>query len=127
MSSIILINDGSTDNSLQIAEHYVSNHKNIDLINLDKNGGKGVALSSGLKNVSTSHVVIQDADLEYNPNDYLKLLDPLVKKKSKIVYGSRVLGRNKGINFLSIKDFKKNFRIMGNFFLTLFSNLINKQ
>ncbi len=101
ITKIILINDGSTDNSLQIAEHYVSNHKNIDLINLDKNGGKGVALSSGLKNVSTSHVVIQDADLEYNPKDLKNLIRKSIEDPGCLVLGSRFLG----------KEFRKNLYI----------------
>jgi len=70
-------------------------------------------------------VLIQDADLEYDPNDYRKLITPIINGDRKVVYGSRVLGKSK-------KQLKKNFykpdlRVLGNFILTKISNFLNKQ
>ena len=60
-----------------------------------KNKGKGFAIRTGLKHVTGDFVIIQDADLEYDPEDYKKLLKPLLDNKAKVVYGSRNLGKNK--------------------------------
>ena len=123
---IILIDDCSTDGTRELIKKHLKNQ--VDkIIFHPKNKGKGAAIRSSLKFIKGNFVIIQDADLEYDPKDYFKLLKPLIEKKTKIVYGSRVLGRKKSVNFLDIKNFKKNFRIMGNYFLTFFSNIINNQ
>ena len=123
---IILIDDCSTDGTRTLIKRHIED-KVDKIIFHRKNKGKGAAIISAIKFIKGDFVIIQDADLEYDPRDYYKLLEPLIKKKAKIVYGSRVLGRKKTVNFLDLRDSKKNFRIMGNFFLTLFSNLINNQ
>ena len=68
-------------------------------------------------------VIIQDADLEYNPEDYKFLIDPILKKETQVVYGSRVLGKKRYSN----KSFVSLFRIFANHLLTMLSNLINNQ
>ena len=86
--------------------------------------GKGAAIKSAQKFIDGEYVIIQDADLEYDPNDLYGLLDEIEKNKSKVVYGSRVL--NNPLNKKS-QNFSHSLRITGNIFLTKLSNLLNKQ
>ena len=68
--------------------------------------------------------MIQDADLEYDPQDYSKLISPIINFKTKVVYGSRVLGKNK---YENTQNFTHLIRIFGNVFLTKVSNILNNQ
>ena len=123
---IILIDDGSSDGTKQLIKTKLQNK--VDKIIFHKfNKGKGAAIISSIKYIKGNLVIIQDADLEYNPKDYVKLIKPFSNNKTKVVYGSRVLGRKKNINILNLNDFSKNFRIFGNFILTKISNFINNQ
>ena len=119
---IIIVDDYSIDNTKKIlnkkiflAAKKIIFHK----INL----GKGAAIRSAQKYVSGDVVIIQDADLEYNPKDYNKLIQPIIKKESNIVYGSRVLGRSR----YNAKGFISLSRIFFNHALTIISNIINNQ
>ena len=67
----------------------------IFLLNLKKNKGKGYAIRQGLKRASGEIIIIQDADLEYDPQDYYDLVNPIFKKITNVVYGSRVLNKSK--------------------------------
>ncbi len=90
---LIVVDDGSKDGSIDILKKY---KKKIDKIIIHKkNQGKGAAIRSGQKYVKGKYVVIQDADLEYNPSDIIKLLRVIKKKKLKAIYGSRVLNKKK--------------------------------
>lgn len=89
VSEIIVVDDGSTDNSVKEIKKIVS--KKIQLYS-KKNGGKGSAIRLGLTEVSGTHVLIQDADLEYDPEDIPVLTEPIKKGKAEVVYGSRFLG-----------------------------------
>ena len=93
------------------------------LIN-NKKHGKGFSCREGIKVSNGDIVIIQDADLEYNPEDYIKLIDPIVKDQASVVYGSRVLPGGKRTR-PSTFDFK--IRYFANLFLTFLSNLLNKQ
>ena len=123
---IILIDDGSTDGTKEIIKNHLIN-KVDKVIFHQKNKGKGSAIISSMKFVKGNLIIIQDADLEYDPSDYHKLIDAFKYKGIDIVYGSRVLGRNKKHKLFVANNFKKHFRIFGNYILTKMSNLINNQ
>lgn len=89
VSEIIVVDDGSTDSSSKEIKKITS--KKIQLFS-KINGGKGSAIRLGLTKVSGTHVLIQDADLEYDPEDIPVLTDPIKKGKAEVVYGSRFLG-----------------------------------
>jgi glycosyltransferase involved in cell wall biosynthesis len=86
---IIVINDGSSDNSLRLLQE--NSHLYSQLVNLDKNLGKGGAVIEGLKVAQGDYVLFQDADLEYDPNDYHLILKPILLQEADIVFGSRNL------------------------------------
>jgi len=88
---IILIDDFSVDGSRDILKEY-ENQPNIKVLYHEHNQGKGAALRTGFKHVEGDVVVIQDADLEYNPSDYGKLLEPIEDNRADVVFGSRFLG-----------------------------------
>ena len=119
---IIIIDDGSNDGTVKILKKIKK--KNIQIKFNKINKGKGAAIKSSLNLIKGDLVLIQDADLEYNPNDYYKLIKPFLNKKNHVVYGSRVLNKKRySIN----KGIIKNFRILGNHLLTLASNFFNNQ
>lgn len=85
---IIIIDDGSYDRTLQVINKIRT--KTFKLITHASNRGKGAAVRTGLENATGDIFIIQDADLEYDPNDYIKLLEPIRKKKAQVVYGTRL-------------------------------------
>ncbi len=92
---IIVVNDGSTDGSHAIIDTYRLAHKNIQTITMPRNLGKGAAIRKGLEISRGDYVLIQDADLEYNPSEYWMLLQPILARATHVVYGSRTLGIKK--------------------------------
>lgn len=95
---IIIVDDGSFDKTTQILKKYLSD-KEIKLIFLKKNMGKGNAIRVGLAELKGDIVLIQDADMEYSVNDYPSLLEPIIKGQSEVVYGSRFKGTIKNMRW----------------------------
>ena len=119
---IIVIDDCSTDGTREILKNEIS--ERVDkIIYHNINKGKGAAIKSSIKSIKGDIILIQDADLEYDPMDYYNLLKPFKNKNIKVVYGSRVLGRSIENKSTLIQK----YRIIGNYLLTKFSNLINNQ
>lgn len=83
---IILIDDGSKDSSRKILENYRGRHK---VIFMEKNQGKGAAIRRGFKEASGDVILMQDADLEYDPKEYPRIIKPILDGRADVVYGSR--------------------------------------
>lgn len=112
---IIIIDDYSTDGTREILKS-LSNDKEIKVLFHEKNKGKGAALRTGFREVSGDIVIIQDADLEYNPAEYEGLIAPIVEGKADVVYGSRFLGGPHRVLFF--------WHYVGNKVLTTISNIL---
>lgn len=89
---IIIVDDGSVDGTLELIKDYIRPFSFIQLISQKENKGKGAALRTGFSMVTGDIVIIQDADLEYDPLDYYRLIAPILENKASVVYGSRFLG-----------------------------------
>ena len=87
---IIMVDDGSSDGTRDVLKKY-NNVQNIKVIYHEKNMGKGSTIRTAIKYISGDVVIIQDADLEYDPADYIKLIEPIRNKETKVIYGSRLL------------------------------------
>ena len=119
---IIIVDDCSTDGTKKILKKKL--YKSVNkIIYHKKNIGKGGAIRSAQRMINGDIVIIQDADLEYDPKDYKKLIDPINSKKSKVVYGTRVI-KNRRYNS---NNFTSLYRIFFNHLLTIFSNILNNQ
>jgi dolichol-phosphate mannosyltransferase len=114
---IIIVDDCSTDDSLSMAHDLATQQPGIRVLAHSKNMGKGAAIRSGIAEASGDFVAIQDADLEYDPRDLLRLLEPLATGKADVVIGSRFLspGEHRVLYF---------WHSVGNRFLTLLSNML---
>ena len=115
----IIVNDCSTDNSIKTIENYIkiNNSNHIKVFSHLKNKGKGAAIHTGIKESTGDYVIIQDADLEYNPQEFNLLLKPVIDGFADVVYGSRFIGGNPHrVLFF--------FHTIGNKFLTFLSNAL---
>lgn len=113
---VIIVNDASKDNSLQVAEGLKSRYPQLRVMSHAKNMGKGAALNTGFQAATGEIVAIQDADLEYDPRDLRRLFDPILDGYADAVFGSRYLfsGTHRVLYF---------WHSLGNTFLTFLSNM----
>ncbi len=117
---IVIVNDCSTDGTRRVLEEYISKHpdRSIILFHQEQNMGKGAAIRRGIQEVTGEFLVIQDADLEYDPHEFRDLLAPILGGQADVVYGSRFMGSNPHrILFF--------WHSLGNRMLTFFSNMFN--
>ena len=112
---IIVINDGSTDSTPNILKEFRGNNS-LKILEHKKNRGKGAAIRTGIKEAQGEFLIIQDADLEYDPQEYPKLIAPIIDGKADAVYGSRFLGEGPHRVHLF-------WHYVGNRFLTILSNM----
>jgi glycosyltransferase involved in cell wall biosynthesis len=112
---VIVVDDCSTDGTRALLVKRLEERADIILELRARNGGKGAAVQDGLKRASGDVVIVQDADLEYDPADYPLLLRPIQAGKARVVYGSRFIGEHKAMYF---------WHSLGNKFLTLLCNVL---
>ncbi len=89
--NLLVVDDGSTDKSNFLIKNLANKFANINLMVHEKNLGKGAAIQTALKKVKNEIVIIQDSDMEYNPSEYKKLINPILELGADVVYGSRFL------------------------------------
>ena len=111
---VIIVDDASTDGTRDLLKKY-EKKEGFEVIYQPKNKGKGAALRAGFKIVKGEVIIIQDADLEYNPKDFHVLLGPIFDKRADVVYGSRFLGGSHRVLFF--------WHYLANKFLTTLSNM----
>jgi len=117
---VIIVNDSSTDNTEAVVQEYITTNTNLTVqyIKHSTNQGKGAAIHTGIIQATGEYLLIQDADLEYDPGEYNTLLKPIISGYADVVYGSRFMGGNAHrILFF--------WHTIGNRFLTLLSNIFS--
>ncbi|HVC08507.1 MAG TPA: glycosyltransferase family 2 protein, partial [Elusimicrobiota bacterium] len=114
---IIVVDDASADATWDVLQKEIARDESMKLVRHERNRGKGAALRSGFERASGDVLIIQDADLEYDPTEYPQLLAPIIEGKADVVYGSRFTGArpHRAAYF---------WHMTGNRFLTFLTNLI---
>ena len=113
---LIIVNDGSTDGTHDILKKLSIQHSSIVILNHDTNMGKGAAVRTAFSKITGDFVIIQDADLEYDPADYNRLLQPILDNRADVVYGTRFTGNEPKRKLVFLHT-------TGNKFLTFLSNI----
>jgi glycosyltransferase involved in cell wall biosynthesis len=114
---IIVVDDFSTDGTRDRLQELPRSHENLRVFYHEKNQGKGAALRTGFSHAAGEVIIIQDADLELSPEEYPRLLEPIVAGKTDVVYGSRFLDRS--------RKYPLTLSIMANKFLTFLTNVVS--
>lgn len=114
-TEVVVVNDASTDGTTDLLPDLQQQY-GFTLLNHEQNQGKGAALRTGFAAVTQEYVIIQDADLEYDPHDYVTVLTPLFENKADVVFGSRFLGGPHRVLYY--------WHMVGNRILTTFSNML---
>src|SRR5439155_7074192 len=114
---IVLVDDGSTDASWEIAQQLARENPRIRLFRQPENRGKGAALRRAIAEMTGDLAIFQDADLEYNPSDYSRLLKPILDGRAEVVFGSRFIGEERKVLYF--------WHTVGNKMLTLLANMLN--
>lgn len=112
---IIVVDDCSSDNTPDVLAAELLNDPRMRVVRHDRNRGKGAAVRTGITQASGDIIIIQDADLEYDPNDYHEVVGPIMDGRVNVVFGSRFMGRHTGMYF---------WNALGNKFLTFLTNFL---
>jgi glycosyltransferase involved in cell wall biosynthesis len=113
-TQIILVDDCSTDGTREILTRFQTDEPDLTVVFHDRNQGKGAALRTGFRHATGQIVIVQDADLEYDPGQYVQLIQPILEGKADVVYGSRFIGESHRVLYF--------WHSLANKFLTLLSN-----
>jgi len=114
---IVLVNDGSTDGTWAVAQKMAAQHPEMKIFQQPRNLGKGAALRRAIGEMTGDLAIFQDADLEYDPREYPRMLGPILDGKAEVVFGSRFSGGERKVLFF--------WHTLANRFLTLLSNMVN--
>ncbi len=116
VQELIIVDDASTDGTWEVLREIEAKDKRVKIVQHPVNQGKGAALRTGFNHATAPIVLIQDADLEYDPQEYFLLLGPILAGRADVVYGSRFLGGPHRVLYF--------WHYVGNKVLTLFSNMV---
>jgi glycosyltransferase involved in cell wall biosynthesis len=119
---LVIVDDASTDGTRELLAQRFSADSVVRVFFHERNRGKGAAVRTGIEQATGDVVLIQDADLEYDPNDYRELLRPIVEEQAQVVYGSRFLGRR--YRLLGRERVAFPLHYVGNRFLNVLTNLL---